>query len=203
VKLFFDIEATGRNAYASEIIEMYLLREDGLDYHFKSKVKKWSVEAETIHKIPKAEMLTYPEKNKAWNNLLNWLPSEFELICHANPQSELGYLLYDVVMFKYELLNHLNLYREDEIPLSITSFSTHSLAKECARLGYFTPIRNPETNRASFTQDNVYKALFGELPKVSHRAKDDVLSMKKIYDYLIELKDSGNKLANNLQMSLL
>lgn len=203
MRIWFDIESNSKSAYSAEPIEMYFLREDGVSYHFKSKIDKWSYEAEEIHGISKAEMLMHPDKKDAFGALISWLPDTFELICFANPQTELGFLLYDVVVFKYSIMNHLNLARDIHLPFEITSSSVHSLAKQCAKECLFDPYRKPETNRVSFTQDNVYLALFGQMPFGSHRAKSDVENMKRIYSRLIELKESGKSIANKQQMELI
>ena len=68
--------------------------------------------------------------------------------------------------------------------------SVHDTAKYCAKNGYFTPIRG-KSGRQSFTQENVYFALFGEKYN-AHNAKDDVLALVKIYNKLLSYKNENN-----------
>lgn len=202
MKIFVDFESTGINPYQSEALTAFFLREDGEAYEFKSKVRTWSEEAAEIHGITESEMHTYPNKDYAWEQLLEWLPSEFEMIVYANYNTQLGYLLFDVVLFKMELMDYLNIDHECKIPIKLTSFSVHSLAKECARLNLFKPFRNPETNRVSFKQESVYKALFDESYD-THNAKADVAAMVRIYRLLMSLKTTNKSMVEKDQLSLL
>lgn len=201
MKIFFDCETTGKNPYICEPIEIFFLLESGDSYLFQSQVDNWSQSAELIHGITEAETLLYPHKRTAFNDLIEWLPKEFELVCFANPRTELGTMLYDEVVLKMNLMNHLELDNVNHLPFKITSYSVHTLARDCAKKGLFEPYRNPETNRQSFTQENVYRALFDEEYN-SHRAESDVNAMKKIYDTLQELRESGISIASKSQLSL-
>lgn len=189
-KIFCDFESTGTNPYTAEVITGFFLKEDGDSYDFKSQVISWSDEASQIHKITYEEMLSYPEKKDAMDGLVNWLPGVFEMVVYANPQTKLGYLLYDVVLLKMNLMNYYNVDKESQLPFTILGTSVHTLARACHNLGLFEPIKNESTNRYSFSQQNVYRALFDSYYN-AHNAKSDVLAMKRIYDRLNHIKKTG------------
>lgn len=201
MKCFIDFESDGLSPYTAQIITGYFLLETGECYDFKSQINGWSDSAELIHKITYQETLLYPDKKTAFENLLEWLPSEFEIICFANPQSQFGYMLYDEVVLKMNLMDHLNIDRFEHLPFKSSSYSVHSMAKKAHKLGLFEPERNSETNRLSFRQEAIYTALFNEKYD-AHNAKQDTLAMKRIYDKLNELLISGESLIEKNQMSL-
>lgn len=202
MKIFCDFESTGKNCYTAEIITGFFLKEDGSYYEFNSVVNKWSPEAEAIHGISLAENILMEKQEIAYPKLLEWLPKDFTFICYANPRSELGYLLYDDVLFKMNLLNFLGLDRQEELPLKYNTISVHSMAKEAAKNGLFIPIRNKETNRESFRQIDVYKALFNSTYK-AHDAKEDVIAMTRIYKEIIRLEETGIKALQKDQLTFL
>jgi len=195
-RLFFDSETSGIDVYSSEIITGYFLCEDGNDYHFQSQVNNWSYEAELIHKIPYHEHLAFKPKKQAFDDLIDWLRSlnanTFELVIYTNPNTMQGHINFDRAILEMELINHLKLDSYHNLPFKFKSYSVYTLAKECAKLGYFTPIRGA-SGRESFTQVNVYKALFDGLEYDAHCAFDDVIAMKKIYDKLTYLKENNIK----------
>jgi hypothetical protein len=202
-RIFFDVESTGIDVYSSEIITGYFLCEDGSDYNFQSQVNNWSYEAELVHKITYDEHLAYPAKSAAFDRLLDWLYSlgadTFELVIYTNPNTMQGHINFDRAILEMELMNYLNLNSYHSLPFKFKSFSVYTLAKECAKLGYFTPIRGA-SGRESFTQVNVYKALFDGLEYDAHCAFDDVISMKKIYDKLTYLKENNIKQASQREL---
>ena len=96
-------------------------------------------------------------------------------------------------------MNHLKLDSYHNLPFKFKSFSVYSFAKECAKNGHFTPIRG-ESGRESFSQVNVYKALFDGLEYDAHCAFDDVIAMKKIYDKLVYLKQNNIKQTTQIEL---
>ena len=167
-------------------------REDGIELYIESQVDIWNDDATKVHGISYTDMLTFPSKKQAWDSIVNFLgdDTDIELIVYANPQTQLGWLLFDVVLFKYGLMNHLGLERENHLKWNISGYSVHSLAKECHKEGLFEAIKNLDSNRYSFKQRDVYMALFGANYD-EHEAKADCLAMKRIYNYLMQLKKSN------------
>jgi hypothetical protein len=202
MKIFIDFEATDKNPYTAEIITGFFLKEDGSFYRFESQVDKWSLEAEEIHGISLAENALMPKKEEAFSNLLKWLPGEFTFVCYANPQSELGYLLYDDVLLKMNLLNFLGLDRQEQLPIKYDTISVHTMAKEAAKKELFTPLRNKKTNREIFKQEGVYRALFDSSYK-AHDAEEDTVALVKIYKELVRLEETGVKALQKDQLSFL
>jgi len=203
VRIAVDFESTGLNPMQNEIITGYFLKENGEDYHFKSQVDKWGIEAEFVHGITQNDCIDYPDKDTAMKDLIAWLPKEFEMVVYANPRTQLGYMLYDVVLLKCAMMDYLKVDRENHLPFNIRPFSVHQLAKDCAADNLFNPTVNPNTNRKSFSQINVYKALFdGELYN-AHCAETDVKAMARIYDKLKHLKDNNISIAKIDQLSLI
>ena len=202
-RLYLDFESNGLDVYSSEIITGYFLCEDGSDYHFQSQVNVWSYEAELIHKIPYHEHLAFKPKKQAFNDLIDWLKSlnadTFELVIYTNPNTMQGHINFDRAILEMELMNHLKLDSYHNLPFKFKSFSVYSLAKECAKNGHFTPIRST-SGRESFSQVNVYKALFDGLEYDAHCAFDDCLSMKKIYDKLVYLKQNNIKQTTQIEL---
>ena len=202
IKIAFDIETTGINPYMCEIITAYFVNlETGETYDFNSQVLNWSEEAEEIHGISKQEMHKFDEKAYAWEKLLDWLPKKFEAVIYANPQTELGYLHFDVAALKMGIMDHLGINHECKLPCKITSYSIHTLAKQCAQLNLFRPIRDTNTNRQQFSQEKVYAALFNK-GYDAHNAKADVHAMLQIYQELNKLLENKN-ISKRDQLSLL
>jgi hypothetical protein len=194
MKCFFDIESTALSVYEAEIIEAYFLLDNGDEYFFKSRVDNWSYEAEEIHKIKEATMLSYPSKKQAYRDLLTWISGYDidEFVCFANPNTMHGFIHYDMGVIKVQL---------DELAGTHTAFykyfndnvtSVHTMARKAAQKRYFTPIkRKSETGRyvQSLTQENIYLALYGEKYENAHSAKVDVKAMVRIYYTLIQLEN--------------
>ena len=216
IQIFADFEATDKNPYTGEIIAGYFESVGGKSYEFFSQVKKWNDEAEKIHKITEFEAMMYLDKKTAYNNLLKWLPKEFELICYANYNSQLGYMLYDVVILQLNLMDHLNLNRMEYLPIKIKGKSVHSMAKEAHRRGLIDLISNGAafdlgvltdakkyqgSNRVSYRQITVHYSLFGEFYD-AHDAKADVKAMIRIYKLLDDLLITGksNRHINQLEL---
>ena len=203
IKIVADFESTGINPLQAEILSGYFINLDtGETYDFRSQVNKWCDDAAEIHGITEAEMHTYPAKDYAYEKLLDWLPSEFEMIVYANANSELGYQLYDVTLLRMNLLDHLNLDRVEHLPIKIHGYSVHSLAKQLDKDGLIDVLRNPKTNRKSFTQLNVFMTVFcGEIYN-THDACDDATALARLYKQLIHIKESGKSVADKQQLDL-
>ena len=204
-KLFFDLETTGISPYSSEVITGFFQLVNGeniIDTHtFASQVSRWSESAAEIHKISEASMMQMPSKKVAYDNLCLWLLSlpSYEAIVYANPNTELGYMHFDIALLQFELMNHLcvdDLFSQPLKPTKITS--VHTLAKEAFKDGLFTPIKN-ENNRNSFKQTDVYKALFNDSYN-AHDAVDDVNAMIRIYNELMRLRETGEITKNQLSL---
>jgi DNA polymerase III epsilon subunit-like protein len=190
--VFFDCETTGINPYCSEIIEAYFYVNDDVNYYYKARPLEWSNEAQAIHGISYASASLYPDKSIAINNLINWFSNigSFRLITYTNKQTELGYINFDVAILCNELdLNGYPFYTLERKYKMKPPLSVHETAKWCAKQGYFTAIRGA-SGRQSFTQENVYKALFNQEYN-SHAAKEDVLALVKIYNELLLLKNEN------------
>ena len=190
-KLFFDIETNSLNPYAAEIITgCFKLTDEDLNmidsYYLESSVDSWSDEAEAIHKISKSEMLNYPDKKSALDSFCDWLSrlDIFEAVLFANPNTELGFMYFDIATLQFQLMNHLHVDRLEMQPFKPQNIiSVHTMAKECEKAGLFEAYRKPETNRKSFTQVNVFKALF-DSEYDAHDAVADVNAMGMIYKEL-------------------
>lgn len=189
MNIFIDCETTGKNPYNDEVITMFLQKEDGTSLMMESQVDNWNDAAASIHGISYPKMLTFQSKNDAWDSVVSFIRplKKINLICYANYQTELGYLLFDVVLFKIGLMNHLGLERENHLPCEITGESVHSLARESHRNGLYEALKNPSTGRYSYKQEAVYAALFNNETYTSHSAFDDVKAMIRIYNHLNNL----------------
>lgn len=204
IDIFLDCETTGINPYCSEIIQAYFYVNDDLNHHLKARPLEWSYEAQEIHGITYVEASDYPEKKDAYRAWLKWLPCKpFRFITWVNKNTELGKINFDVAI----LVNELNLLGTPNYYLENKRFmrmpiSALDLARECANAGLFQPLKG-SSGRVSYTQANVYKALFGESYK-THDAKEDVKALVRIYKKLIQLKDENISMhiwltANNSQ----
>ena len=193
INVFFDCETTGVNPYCAEVITAFFYIDDNTYYEYKARPLEWSYEAEQIHGITYGEANLYPDKSIAIKNLINWFSNigSFRLITYANKNTELGVINFDVACLWTELnlLGYKQYFLENELGMK-APLSVHDTAKYCAKNGYFTPIRG-KSGRQSFTQENVFFALFGEKYN-AHNAKDDVLALVKIYNKLLSYKNENN-----------
>lgn len=76
------------------------------------------------------------------------------------------------------------------------NLSVHKIAKDCASARLFAPIKG-KSGRESFTQVNVYKALFNDVYD-AHTAKSDVIALVKIYRKLLQLKNENTDLLTTI-----
>ena len=193
INIFFDNEGTDLNPYVTNIIEAYFYVNDDINYYYKAKPDSWNEDAEKVHKISYAQALTYPDKKEALSDLAKWLKQfkSFRFITYANKNTELGVINYDVCALwnEFNLQGYSQYFLENKLGMK-APLSVHDTAKYCAKNGYFTPIRG-KSGRQSFTQENVYFALFGEKYN-AHNAKDDVLALVKIYNKLLSYKNENN-----------
>lgn len=186
--IFLDCETTGVNPLTSEIIEAYFALQDYKgdiidSYHYKAKVNKWCDQAAEIHKIPYSTMISYPDKEKAIDDLLAWLPNEFDITIYVNPNTELGKVYFDKAILENEVMLTKDIMFSGSMPFKIHKiYNVYELAKEAWKKNAFTPIKS-DKGRASFSQENVYKALFNETYK-AHNCVDDVNALIRIYQKL-------------------
>lgn len=174
--LFMDLETTSTDIFQAEIIEGFFLDNLGKEYHMKSQVNTWNDESQKVHKISQAQMQSYPEKLKAHQDCYEFIKNykDHLWICYANPKTKYGHIYYD----KGVLINSL---LECDIDFKIDNIlSVYDLVKEAYNLGLFEPIKGNK-GRKSFSQENVYRAMFAE-EYDAHNAREDVLAMKRIYD---------------------
>jgi len=196
MKCLFDIETNSKCIYDAEIIEAYFLLEDGSDYHFKSRVDNWSIEAEMIHKIPYSIASTYPDKKQAYRDLLTWVKSKniTDWICFANTNTEYGFMHFDMAVIKVQLdqisENHTLFYKY----FSDNITSVHTLARQAARENLFQPLKKKSSTGKMIQQLNqmsVYQALFNKKFENDHNCVNDTNAMVKIYNRLIQLFDEN------------
>jgi len=177
--LYFDCETTSTDIFKAEIIEGFFLDNLGNEYHMKSQVDNWSDEAQKIHKIPQALMQSYPEKHKAHVKAYNWLEKyqeDYTWVCYSNPKTIYGHINYDRGVL-------INSFLEMDIDFKIDKIiSCYEIAVEAAKRGLYSPIKGKK-GRVSYSQENVYKALFNDTYD-AHNAKEDVLAMKRIFEKL-------------------
>ena len=190
INIYLDCETTGINPYYNEVIEAYFYIDDETNYHLKVKPDNWSYEAEQIHKISYAQSSTYPDKKTAYRELLKWLPKDFRFLTWVNKNTELGHLNFDVAI----LWNELNLlgmpnYHLENVYKMKPPISILDIAKKTANDGLFQPLKG-KSGRVSYSQANVYKALFNESYN-AHDAKEDVLALVRIHKELLRLSNEN------------
>lgn len=186
IDIVIDFESTGINPYVHEPITGFMLRLDnGEFHHFRSQVREWKEDAELIHGISEKDTLLFDDKKTAFRKLLKWLPQNFRFISYVNRNTELGVINYDVALMVNELnlLGCPNYYLENKYNMK-PPISVHDMAKKAAKLGLFVPEK--KNGRVSFTQENVYYALFGERYK-SHDSREDTIALARIYRKLDDL----------------
>lgn len=199
MKVFLDCEATDKNWATAELIELFMKTDCGQEFLIQSKVNKWSHEAEKIHKIPLEDTAFFTPKNiaiKKVYDILSQFPEDAEFIMYANTSIGNSSVYFDTALLEYEIMN-MGLDFKFKNKLSV-----HTMARLAYQKKLFEPLKNPETNRISFSQAKVYEAIFGHKPQGSHRAKTDVLVMEKIYYVLLDALENNTKININ-QLSLI
>lgn len=200
--IYFDAETTGTNPYTCEIIEAnFQLYIDGVkkdEYDLKLQVREWCYEAQKIHKITKKDMLKHDDKVIGFKKFLDWLPADFAFCTYANLNTELGVINFDVACLENELdlIDYGNYFLKNNFGMK-APFSCHTLARKLGSSLAFTPNKKKsESGRMmpDYTQEGVYKALFGKSFKGSHRAKNDTDALVKIHHRLLELSNETRTL---------
>lgn len=199
MKVFLDCEATDKNWSTAELIELFMKTDCGQEFLIQSKVKNWSYEAEKIHNITLKDTAFFTPKNiaiKKIYDILKDFPEDTEYIMHANTSIGNSSVYFDTALLEYEMMN-----MDLEFKFK-NKTSVHTMARLAYQKKLFEPMKNPETNRISFSQDRVYEAIFGHKPEGSHRAKTDVLVLEKNY-YALQDALENNKKININQLSLI
>ena len=200
---FFDLETNSKEPSEAEILTGYFEvhtdnREVISTYTFKSQIDKWCEDAEKIHGISRGEMYGYPDKKKALyglNNYLSNLPRDNTFICYANPNNFGKTIHFDRAVIDMNLMLYGYNYKLPNIT------SVYTLAKLAHSKNLFDPVINEETNRASFTQENVYYALF-ESKYNAHDAHDDVQALVELFYELRDMLNNNRVSKNKKQMEL-
>lgn len=179
--IWYDFECTDKDIINAEILTGYLLTNTGEDYYIESQVDVYRDDSEKVHGISYGRMKTFPEKIKAHRDLYNWVKPYLEthyFVCYSNPNTIYGTISYDRGVLINSLLDTLGIVIDID-----KHFTVYNLVVEASKRGLFTPIKAPNKNgkmQVSYSQPNVYKALFNE-EYDAHNAKADVLALKRIY----------------------
>lgn len=191
IDIFVDTETNGLNPYYNCVIEAYFYIDEKNNYHLKTKPDFWDEQAAEIHGISYAEAMTYPDKKTAWRDFLKWLPKDFRFLNWSNKNTELGCVNFDyaIIWNELNLLGMPQYHLENHYKMK-QPYSVYDLAKDCAKKGYFTPIRG-KSGRQSFSQENVYLSLFDEKYN-AHNCVDDTKALVKIYNKLLKLNNESN-----------
>ena len=180
-KNFIDIESTSIDPHEAEVLTCYIGSFNGdelvSELDERMKVIKWSEDAEQIHKIPYAEMLTYQDKEQGLAKIYQYMidhPGEY--ICHANWNNMCGKYLYDFKVLEMEAFRMDKLYeyrKQFILSKKYTFTSTHSIAKEKGVKG--------KLSLTALCDRFGYKYL-------AHEARSDVMATKFIYDQLMDMQ---------------
>lgn len=200
--LFTDIESTSLNWHEAEIITArFELYDDNTlinEYDFCSQVNKWNADAALIHKITYNQMLAFPSKAQAMNDFLGFIKSlsAFDICLFCNPNQFGEFYHYDLAVIQFELMNFLEVDRIELQPFQPQNIiNVYKLAKEAELNGFFDAIKN-DSGKKSYSQENIYKALFDESYD-AHNAFDDVQALKRIY---FTIKSFSNKNKKQLEL---
>ena len=202
-RIFFDFETTGICSYNCEVITGYFKNENGDSHYLKSKVDNWSEEAFEIHNIPYDVMLTYEDKNIAWEKLMQWMPQDFEGVFYANSNASQLYgaldngvkheVYFDKSVLIINIMELMDIYHYCKFPYNVKWTSVYDLAKEADKKGVFKAIAREGKRVKNFSQEMVYKAFFNDTYN-AHDAKDDVNAMIRIYNELTNRMESNQGL---------
>lgn len=193
INIYLDCETTGINPMYHEIIEAYFYINEDINYHLKARPDNWCEQAEQIHKISYAQASTYSDKKTAYRELLKWLPKDFRFITYVNKNTELGHINFDVAILVNELniLGTPNYYLENTYKMK-PAISVLDIARKCANNGLFQPLKGA-SGRVSYSQSNVYKALFNDNYN-AHNCVDDVKALVRIHKELVRLSNETRDL---------
>jgi DNA polymerase III epsilon subunit-like protein len=193
INIYLDTETTGLNPYYDELITAFFYIDEDNYFDLKARPINWSYEAELIHGISEHEASMYPDKKTAFRELLKWLPDDFRFVTYVNKNTEWGYLNFDVAILTNELslLGTPNFYLENKKGMK-PNITVLDLARSTANAGLYAPIKS-DKGRFSYSQSNVYKALFSDTYN-AHDAKEDVLALVRIHKELLRLNNENQSL---------
>jgi hypothetical protein len=118
------------------------------------------------------------------------LPNNFRFLSWVNKNTELGIINYDVAILENELnLNGYPWYYLKNKHNMKPAISILDKARKCANNNLFQPLKG-KSGRVSYSQENVYKALFNEKYN-AHDAKDDVKALVRIHKKLVQLENEN------------
>jgi DNA polymerase-3 subunit epsilon len=90
--IFGDIETTGLDPLRNEILTGSFISSNGqeklkeIDLKFRPRFpKKWSIEAEAVHKISLDEAMTFPRHEESMDELMGFINGHSSFVCHALP----------------------------------------------------------------------------------------------------------------------
>lgn len=197
--LVFDLETNSRDAFEAEIIDGAFAITDAdfniIDtYRMLSQVDNWSDEAEQIHKIKYKDMLLYPSKYKAYEDLFKWLSNHkpYTVCCYSNPNSFGNYFHYDLAVIKMQMNILFNSHVLYYMYFSDKPYSPYLEIKKLVKNKNLTIA--PHETLTQYSLENVYLNLFDEKYN-AHKSVDDVVALLKVCKYLNTI-DSNDILYN-------
>lgn len=184
--IYIDLETTGTNAHTCEIVEIYA-EYDTSNFHRLIKPEVWSYEAQAVHGLQQDECNA--NIKDALRDFCMWLPrSKFNFICYANPNvfesgtSNQGYYVFDIAVLKmafYRLGQDSYYWFINNVKYHV--INVYEIIKDLHKQGVFDISKCEDLTQ--FSQENVARS-FG-IYYNSHRATEDVMALRKIYDYCL------------------
>lgn len=199
--IFIDLETNSPDPFIAEPIEGSFIIVDKnyniIDkYKFNSQVSFWSEEAERIHKIRYADTLAYPDKNKAYHQLLEWLSSHkpYKIACYANPNYFGQHITFDIAVLKKELhflygdFVTFHQYIGDKV------LNPYLIVKELHRQNKITIFKNDKLTH--FSLENVVLNLLSKKYN-AHNAESDNIITIELMKYLDKIKHGSDDILFN------
>ncbi len=188
--VFCDLETTGLDVYGSEILTGHFIACDystlgkRRELSLKFRPNKWDDQAENsvkIHGITHTEAMKFPDKSESLSRLLMWTSPRSVLCCHANINTMLGAILFDVALLKTQCLYSGLLWRFNKL-FPFVNESTHTFAREAKNRGFI----NPQGFRLNELAE------YFKITLKHHDARSDCAAAESIYRKLrsIELSHS-------------
>ena len=184
MKVFFDLETTGKDHHSCEIVEAFFISKVG-KLHLYNRPFKWSEEAEKIHGIPWARVSNEPSIDFNLDRIFNYLrsiPKPIEFWCYANPNSMIDgvytYCHFDNAVLHNTASINNRLFEYRHIIKEHTVNSVHPLAKKA-----FPNIVG------GYSQENVAKYL--GIKYNAHSAESDTMALIEIYKQAITKSRQG------------
>jgi len=148
----------------------------------KSRPTVWSDQAMAIHGITHSEAMTFPERDKSLQDLIDFLPGPrtFDFLCHARPDNEKGFFHYDFAMIKSDFFYQRSIFDFRRYFNDQDVVSTYSIAKEMIKDGLLP--KDLKKGLASLCQ-------FFEIELKHHDARSDRIAMEAILRRLMDLKN--------------